>query len=183
MSAPPLNGGSAADMVTSSKAGIRRYKVDQGSTGFYNGVEARAFKEWPTATTGTYVIKAVVPIDIILTAIELQIETGTIRMETVAGGTPGGVFAETLPVFRANNMSVAPAYTPTVVLTAGGTHTGGTLLDVLRVKADLNSNRSASVGDSQGSERGVAPGTYHFRLALNGVIGTLKMRWEDFIHG
>ena len=37
MSAPPLNGGIANDMVTSGLAGFRRLRVDVGQTGLFEG--------------------------------------------------------------------------------------------------------------------------------------------------
>lgn len=41
----PLNGGTAADMVTSTEDGFRRYRVDVGQTGFFEGRYAIAWEE------------------------------------------------------------------------------------------------------------------------------------------
>lgn len=157
-----------------------RMRVDMAQTSFFEKREFRTFKEWTTPTTATYVIKAVVPVNIILFELNASIDAGDIRIQTAAGGTPGGTFAETLPIFAANTMTEGPpAVSPQVVLTAGGTHTGGTVLDVLRGKAADNSNFAASVGTGSGAERGVGPATFHFLITLDGVTGVFKARWEE----
>lgn len=158
-----------------------RIRVDPAQTSFFEGREFRTFKEWPTATTATYVIRATVPLDIILFELGVTVEEGSIRIETLVGGTPGGSWSEVLPVFGANTMSSRPTpfYVPQVVLEAGGTLTGGTLLDPLRAKTSGNSNFASSVGATAGAERGVGADTYYFRITLTGTIGVFKARWEE----
>jgi hypothetical protein len=156
-----------------------------GQTGFFAGREFRTFKELNIAASETYVIKAVVPIDVILFGLTVQTEAGHLRLATVAGGTPAGTFSETLPIFGRNNMSERPMpfYVPQVVLTAGGTHTGGTEIDVLRLKANNNTNQASTVGSEGGDERGVAAATYHFRMqnlsATDAITGVFHARWEE----
>lgn len=159
----------------------QRVRVDVAQTGFFQGRHFRTFKEWQVAATEVYTVRAAVPIDIILFELSMEITAGEVRLETLAAGTQAGTFSEVLPVFPGNTMLSRPLpyYAPVVVLAAGGTHTGGTLLDVLHVKAADNSNFAASVGSGAGAERGVGPGTYYFRLTLTGVIGTFKARWEE----
>jgi hypothetical protein len=168
-----------SDLLTSAKEGTRRIKVEEDHTAFFEARERRSFKEWATATTATYVIRATTPINIILDSLEIALEAGSARIETVVGGTPGGTWAEVLPIFNANNMTTAPVYVGQLVLDAGGTHTGGTVLDVLRAKTDTNTNRSSSVGGAADSVRGVAPGVYYFRITLTGAIGVASFRWEE----
>lgn len=177
---PPL--GLLTDGGTGQNARVR---VDMAQTGFFAGREFRTFREWTTATTATFVIRAVVPINIILFDLRLNCEEGSARLETLVGGTAGGTFSETLPIFNRNNMSERPTplYTQQVVLTAGGTLTGGTLLDVLRVKTSGNSNFASSVGATNGDERGIAANTYYFRLTLTGFIGVFKAWWEERPNG
>lgn len=161
-----------------------RLRVDVGQTGFFDGREFRTFKELNIAASAVYVIKAVVPLNVILFGLEAVIEAGHLKLETCVGGTEGGVFAETLPIFKRNNMSTAPAYTGVVVLTAGGTLTGSpTILDITRIKTNNISGQASSVGSVEGDERGIAVGTYYFRLtnlsASDIITGTLKARWEE----
>lgn len=163
----------------------RRLRVDVGQTGFFGGREFRTFKELNIAALATYVIKAVVPVDVILFGLNFTIEAGHLRSSTVVGGTEGGSFSETLPTLGRNNMSERPTpfYTPLVVLTAGGTHTGGTEIDVLRLKANNNTNQASTVGGEGGDERGVGAATYYIRLqnlsATDAITGTFHARWEE----
>ncbi|MGQ7956510.1 hypothetical protein ACUTAF_02115 [Pseudomonas sp. SP16.1] len=158
-----------------------RVRVDIAQTGFFEGREFRTFKEWTVAETSTYVVKAVVPINIILFELGIQLDEGQARIETLLGGTEGGTFSETLPIFPTNTMSEKPqpAYVNQVQLTSGGTLTGGTLLDPLRAKTSGNTNHSSSVGAASGAERGVGANTYYFRMTLAGAIGVFKARWEE----
>jgi len=169
------------DLFTDGNGPSRRLRVDVAQTGFFSGHESRTFKEWAIATTATYVIKAMVPINIILFDLAIQLEEGDARIETLVGGTEGGVFSETLPIFSTNTMSEKPqpGYVGQVVLTAGGTHTGGTTLDVIRCKTSTNGNFSSSVGATVGSERWVGANTYYFRITLDAAVGVFRARWEE----
>lgn len=163
----------------------QRLRVDVGQTGFFAGREFRTFKELISVAAGAeYVIKAVVPINIILFGLELTIDDGQFRVGTYAGGTEGGTFSETLPRFSTNTMTEKPQppYSPQVVLTAGGTHTGGTELDVIRLKTVGATGQAISVGNVISDERGVIAGTYYFRLLNFGsgtTTGVFKARWEE----
>lgn len=156
----------------------RRIRTDNGQQGFYDGREFRTYYEF-TANT---VFKIVVPINTILWNLSLILLEGECRMETVVGGTEGGSFSTILPVFGRNNMSERPEpfYTPVVTIAAGGTHTGGTVLDVIINKTSGNANFSGTVGASAGDERGVSPNTYYFRLTVTGTTrGMLRTHWEE----
>lgn len=168
-----------------------RIRTEPGEHSFFEKLQFRTFREFD-ATAGTslaagatYVIKAVVPVDVILLGLELTCDSGQAKVETVVAGTPGGSFSETLPIFNQNNMTLEgpmPIPTPVVVLTAGGTHTGGTRLDVFRVKVATASGQSSSVDSSQGTQRGVGPATYHIRVVNFGsgsMEGVLHASWEE----
>jgi hypothetical protein len=167
------------DLMTDGGDGPnRRLRVDVGQTGFFAGREFRTYYEFTTDT----VFKIVVPINTILWFLGINLLSGEVRLETVAGGTEGGTFSTVLPIFGRNNMSERPEpfYTPQVVISAGGTHTGGTILDVLRNKTSDNSNFAGAVGVNSSDERGVAAATYYFRLTVTGTTsGTLKVNWEE----
>ena len=179
----------ASQLVTNGGGRNSRLRVDVGQTGFFDGREFRTFREFAVATTSTYVIKVVVPVNTILFEFGCELEAGTIRVETLRqGGTvvEGGSFSETLPRIPTNTMTEKPQppYASQVLLTAGGTLTGGsvaegTIIDVLRGKAADNSNFAASVGAGGGAERGVAPATYYWRATLAAFVGVIKARWEE----
>lgn len=172
-----------------------RLRVDEEETGFYDGREFRTFKEFDTtagtsiAAGATYVMKAVVPIDIVLIQLSALFDNGQVRIVTAVGGTEGGTFSEVLPVLPANNMAGQRAkvtgggfYAPTVVLTAGGTHTGGTVLDVIRLRTANATAQATTVGAGTDSSRGVAANTYYFRITNTsaGIAeGVFSARWEE----
>lgn len=178
--------------TTDRLSGFERLRVDPDQTSFWEGREFRATKELNIAASAEYVIKAVVPINIILVKLEVSIESGFIRVGTYVGGTPGGSFSETLPIFNANSMSAGndhrknvsgSIYAVQTVLTAGGTHTGGTELDVVRIKTANVTVQGQSVGSSPFDQRGIGANTYYFRLlnlsAQDAITGTFKARWEE----
>lgn len=152
--------------------------------GFWAGRQFRTFKELNIAAGAEYVIKAVVPINIILQDIEVALDDGWVRVGTYVTGSEGGAFAETLPRFSTNNQSdkPQPPYVPQVLLTAGGTHTGGVELDVLRIRVAAATGAASSVDGAQGSRRGVAANTYYFRilsLSTGVSVGVFRAIWEE----
>lgn len=168
-----------------------RLRVEPGEHSFFEKIQFRTFKEFD-ATAGTqiaagatYVIKAVVPVDVILLGLELTCDNGQGKVQTVVAGTAGGTFSETLPIFNQNNMALEgplPIPTAQVALTAGGTHTGGVILDVFRIKVATASGQASSVDSAQGTQRGVGPNTYHIRVVNTGsgaLEGVLHANWEE----
>lgn len=163
----------------------RRIRVDVAQTGFFAGREFRTFKKFSAVASGTtIVIKVVVPINIILFNLAMNNTSGAASITTVVSGTEGGSFSETYPIFSRNNMSERPFpyYTPKVVVTAGGTHSGGVILDELVVSTSGQGNQAANVGTSNGDERGVGVNTYYIRLVTSGsdaFTGVFSAWWEE----
>lgn len=154
----------------------------QIDTPFAKGKSYRTFKELNIAASGSYVIRIVVPGNVILRGLELQIQSGQLKLETVVGGTAGGTFAEVLPKLSMNTQAGVPVVPSTIDLTAGGTHTGGTVIDVVSLKSDTNVGRATSVGESSDDERGIGPNTYYWRFtasAGDAVVGVFKARWTE----
>lgn len=169
-------------LLTDNDGPYARLRVDVAQTGFFAGREFRTFRRLSIPAAGSLVVRAVVPIDVILFALSLELVDGWVDLETVTGGTPGGVWGETLPIFRRNNMSVTPVVVPQVVLTAGGTHTGGTILDAMAARASGATAQASSVGNGITDERGIAHGTYYFRLTNPGsgtATGVWRAWWEE----
>jgi len=167
-------------VFTSPLDDIGRLRTDNGHTGFYEGRQFRYFKEWSTATTGTFVFKFDTPVNAKILEASLQIDLGEARLENVTGGTEGGTFTPVI-VYPVNAMTNRPQpyYTPQVTLSTGGTYTGGNVSDVLRSKTSDNTNHSATVGSTEGTERGGPPGVYYYRLTLTGAVGVFRLRWEE----
>ncbi len=161
-----------------------RLRVDVGQTGFFAGKEFRTFREFNIAAGQSLVLKFAVPINVILEQQGIELDSGSLRITNSVGGTPGGTFSETLPVIGKNNMTERPTpfYTPQVVVTAGGTITGATALDIHRVVAATATAQQSTVGNMVGDERGIAVNTYHVEHANFGsgpATGTLWFIWEE----
>lgn len=169
-------------LMTDNNGPNARLRVDVAQTSFFTGKEFRTFRRLNIGAGGSLVIRAVVPVNTILAGLHLDLVDGWIDVETVVGGTPGGVFAETLPIFNRNNMAGTPVYAAQNALTAGGTHTGGTVLDVLAARSAGATAQATSVGNSLSDERGIAPNTYYFRITNPGsgsAVGVFSARWEE----
>lgn len=175
----------SADLLTDGGYGPnRRLRVDIGQTGFFAGKEFRTFREFSIAAGQALTLKFVVPINVILEQQGIELDSGSLRITNSVGGTPGGTFSETLPVLGKNNMSERPTplYTPQVVVTAGGTITGATALDVHRVVAATATAQQSTVGNIVGDERGIAANTYHVtyeNFGSGAATGTLWFIWEE----
>lgn len=169
-------------LLTKGDSATSRLRVDVAQIGFFDGREFRTFRRLNISAGSGLVVRAVVPVNTILFDLRLEMVDGWIDIETVIGGTAGGTWSETLPVIPRNLMTSAPAYAAQNVLTAGGTHTGGTVIDVLAARAAGATAQASSVGMGLTSERGIAPGTYYFRLTNPGsgaAVGKLSAWWEE----
>lgn len=171
-------------------SGYERLLSDVARTSFYEGREFRIYKELNIPASQTYVQKIVVPVNIIIYGASIAIDGGWIRAASVVGGTEGGVFTA-MSRFAVNGMTgvnrrsdySGAVYQPQVTFSEGGTHTGGTELDVVRAKTSNNNNNASSVGEVGQDERGIPPGTYYFRfLNLSGSdagTGMFRFRWAE----
>lgn len=173
------------DLLTDGGNGpSRRIRVDVGETGFFAGRQVRTFREFSIPTSTTLVLKFVVPVDVILISQGIELDDGSLRVTNSVGGTPGGTFSETLPIVLKNNMTERPTpfYVPQVVVTAGGTITGATALDIHRIVAATATAQQSTVGSIVGDERGIAPNTYHVsyqNIGSGTATGTLWFVWEE----
>jgi hypothetical protein len=161
----------------------QRIRVDVGEPGFFEGRMARTFKEFALVAGSTYTIKFVVPVNIILIAQSVELDSGALRITNTVGGTPAGSFAETLPVIPQNTMSERPVplYVPQVVVTAGGSLTGFTTLDVHRV-VTVATGIQTTIDNFVDDYRGIGANTYHVLYENFGsgtATGTLSFLWEE----
>ena len=174
--------GTPSDMLTSERQGGRRLKTDQGSTAFYEGREFYTFRQFDIAPDATEVIKVVAGGDTIVQTFGASLVLGELRIELVVGGTEGGTFATPLPILPANGMSEAPSVSAGVTMAVGGTHTGGTIVDVLRLNAGSPATQANEVSASEDLPFGFPAGTYYIRLvSINSANaeGIFRARWEQ----
>ena len=169
-------------LMTDSDGDYARLRVDVGQTGFFAGREARTFYEFSIASGAQQVIKVVAPTDTIVQQLSIDLYLSEIRLELVVGGTEGGTFATPLPIFKTNTMSTASEYTPQITMNRGGTHTGGTVVDLIQTLTDTNPNKATPAGASEDSPQGFAAGTFYIRLINTDgatATGIFRARWEE----
>lgn len=169
-------------LMTDDNGPYSRIRVDVGQTGFFAGREARTFYEFSIASGETQVIKVVSQTDTIVQVFAVELELAEIRVELVVGGTEGGIFDTALPIFKTNTMSTASDYTPQVTMNRGGTHTGGTVVDLLTAVSGANPNKSVASSASENLPQGFAAGTFYIKLINTDgatATGIFRARWEE----
>ncbi len=169
-------------LMTDGDGAYSRLRVDVGQTGFFAGREARTFYEFSIPSGTTQVIKVVAPVNTILQQLTVELFLAEIRMELVIGGTEGGTFATPLPIFKTNTMTTASSYVPQVTMNRGGTHTGGTVVDLFEAISGSNANKATSASATEDSPQGFAAGTFYIHLHnTNGATATgiFRARWEE----
>lgn len=145
---------------------------------FYAGREFRTYKEFSIVQGGSYNIKVVSSSDTIVYQFGADLSAGSVKIELVTGGTEGGSFTDSATVFNCNTMSIAPSVSSGVTLTANGTHTGGTVVDLLF--ADVGKGVDASASEEY--PQGFSAGTFYIRitnLSNQTSTGIFRARWEE----
>ena len=169
-------------LMTDGDGDYARMRVDVGQTGFFAGREARTFYEFSIPSGTEQVIKVVSQSDTIVQVFAVELELAEIRVELVVGGTEGGTFNTPLPIFKTNTMSTASTYTPQVTMNLGGTHTGGTVVDLLTAVSGPNPNKSVASSASENLPQGFSAGTFYIRLINTDgatATGIFRARWEE----
>lgn len=167
-----------------------RVKVEEGSTAFAEGRQYRLLHDFALAVGATQVLRVVTTKDLILANRVLRLDYGYVQLEVVVGGTPGGTFDTPVPAYPMNTMSsprnrrqtgtAFPDASETTV-TVGGTLTGGTAVDRVRLNTSVTA-QAQTVGSELFIPRGFAPGTYYVRLTNLDVQeskGILYYTWEE----
>jgi hypothetical protein len=169
-------------LMTDGDGSYSRLRVDVGQTGFFAGREARTFYEFSIATGASQVIKVVAPINTIVQNFALELDIASLRLELVAGGTEGGTFSTSLPIFKTNTMTTASTYTPQVTMAVGGTHTGGTVVDLLTAISGDKLQKATAITATEDQPQGFPAGTYYIRLINTDgatATGIFRARWEE----
>ena len=163
-----------APITTNSQGADRRLKVDNEKTEFFQGREFRAFSEISLANGAVYEFKIVSTVDFIIYDQEVIGITGAVKQEFYTGGTQTVAFNTAVTSIPKNRMSSrpAPVYSSNVVITAGGTFTGGAKDEILYAIVGTNNGQSTNASQSKDvhDARGFAAGTYYVRITnLNGA--------------
>lgn len=173
--------GLPSKFYTDENGPYARLRVDTGQTGFYAGREFRAFHEFSLSAGATSVYRLSCPVNMILEVLSILLLVGEISMEAVTGGTEGGTFTA-IPIFATNGMTTASGYATQSTLDVGGTHTGGTVRDLIKAIAGVNANQSTTTIIDFESPVGRAAIPLYLRLSNPGTgtaTGVFKFRWEE----
>lgn len=175
---PPLK------LMTDDNGDYARLRVDVGQTGFFAGREFRTLLEFDIGNNEEIVIKVTSACDVILTMFGALLVQSDLRVELIEGGTEGGTFNNALPILKTNNMSTASDYASQVTMAYGGTHTGGTVVDVLLLNAGVDQGNRRAVDTSAAEEYpiGFPAGTYYLKLENTNsadALGIFRARWEE----
>ena len=165
-----------------------RIRVDPGQTGFFDGRMFRAFMEGIIPVAGPAVqFRFVAPINFILWTQELALTQGALQLEVYSGATGSGTWTE-LPVIGINRMSERPTplYVNQCTIAFGGNFSGGTKVDVMKLRTAQNNTAANNVGGSF-AERGLPATTFYGRLStLTGGLTVndaahyvYQLAWEE----
>lgn len=176
---------------TSDRLGnFDRVKVDPAQTSFFEGREFLFAHEFSILTATSLVIKIVTLRAVIVQNFDLSIDDGTLRFTRRTGGVEGGSFS-TIIAPQAVNAMAGPSdrrlyegvpFTTNTVVTAGGTLTGGSVFDTIRLKTSNATAQASSVGKTDTDQIGVPAGTRYYvleNLGTGTVTGVLRVRWEE----
>jgi len=156
--------------------------LNANPTSFLEGRDFRAFKELDIPSGQSLFIEIVIPTDIYLDRIVLDIDAGHARYSSLAGATSTGASAPLPTVFPTNQRSDAGVYTRGLMPSIVDGVTGGIELDVARVKTGQNNQRTSVLEDAVG-KRGYPAGTYHLvveNIGTGSVTGVLYAHWAEW---
>ena len=145
---------------------------------FYAGREFRTFYDYSILQDASLNVKVVSTKDIVLYEFGTDVTSGNIKIELVSGGTEGGTYSTSFPIIKCNTMSITPVVTSGVTITANGTHTGGTVVDLLYA----DTGKTAAATASEDYPQGFPAGTYYIRLTNQDnqtTTGLFRARWEE----
>ena len=172
-----------AVLMTDGDGPYARVRVDVGQTGFFAGREFRTFHEFSIPSGQSIVIRAITPIDVFVQQFSVDLWTAELRIEWYAGGTSSGTYGTQLPIMRTNQTStIDNTYTSQVTMDAGGSFSGGQVVDILQLYAVQNPAKGSATEGGESDPIGMPAGTYHIKLTnINSVTATglFKARWEE----
>ncbi len=181
----PKWSGLPAEIFTGSGVSPKpRFRVEVGEHTFWQGQNFRSFYEFSIAQGATQVVRVTVAVNSEVSSQRLSVDAGSIRLASASGGTPGGTWTTVAGQFPVNQMTDTPVYAKTTLIDTGGTHTGGTERDLLRVVSNLQGNSASTIGAAIGNTRGLAPGVYYVRLQNIGTVtatGVYYLDWSERI--
>jgi hypothetical protein len=177
-------GGQLRDVLTGLWRSVRGFRgsmqVAPLGDGFWQGRQFRAYKEFTLAAGASLTLRVVASKPFILQAQDLYTEEGSCRAVVRALGTPSGAWSTLSTVNPKFRIGMEPV--STIVLSEGGTYTGGQEREVLRgASATGGATKLSSAGSSLAGWRGLPASTFYITITAgaDGCIGIYSIEWED----
>lgn len=173
-----------AKHFTSSPDKRPRLRVDAAQTGFFEGREFRSYYEISLAAGTSVYLRFTANCEFILFEQTLTMTEGRVKVTVSTAGTPAGTYNTELPIIGKNRMleRLQPYYEAQNTIATGGTHSGGTVLEVFYVYASTATAQQSTVGGGVSDERGIPEGTYYIKLENMGAgaaTGIYNLWWEE----
>lgn len=183
--------GIPSDLLTSNKAGFRRFQVDVGQTGLFEGREFRIVRKVVIPAATPLVFRFTSVVDFMLAEQELNTSVGDIELLAWrdAQGVASGTFSANVPPIGKNTSAEfrdygAGRYVSQVTITTGGIFTPTdpeSYVDYDRAKTAGATAQQVSVSGGDESVRYLAAGTYYLQLtSLDATSqGRFVLSWEE----
>ena len=145
---------------------------------FEQGRSYRTFLALEMSEASVRTIRVVIPKNLTADYLELTCYGGNLTMETISGGTAEGTYDVTLPMIPRNAMTTATAVPAgeLPVITTGGTVTGGTIVDIVNVKAPNEPIQVVPFNTGDSSRRAFPPSTIFLKITSAGsAAGIFKV--------
>lgn len=170
------------DFYTNTLENYRRIRVDTGQTSFFLGKQFRSYRDFTLSASEVRYFRFTSLADFVLFDQTLSVSGGSVRLSVWTGATASGTWTP-IPVIGKNRMSSIPQppYVSQVTFETGGTFTGGTEVEVIRLVSATATAQQSTVGASAGDERGLPASVFYIKVeATNSTPVVLySLFWEE----
>ena len=152
-------------LYTSATENFRRIRVDTAQTSFFQGRQFRSYYDFSLTASEIRYFRFTSLTDFVLFDQSVSVSGGSVRLSVWTGSTASGTWT-TIPVIGKNRMSSIPQppYVSGVTFQTGGTFTGGTEVEAIRLVSATATAQQSTVGASSGDERGLPASVFYLSL-------------------
>lgn len=149
------------------------------------GRQFRSFVDFNIPSASSLVIRAEFGSDFVLQSQSLTGTHGEVRFAAVVGATETGSFSATVPVIAKNRTlshKAGPEYSSVASLASGGSISGGTEVEVVRISAGTSGGHAQTVSGAYANPRMLPAGVYYLKLQNmdnSAAIGVYSIEWEE----
>ena len=170
------------DFYTSTLENYRRIRVDTGQTSFFLGKQFRSYRDFTLSAAEVRYFRFTSLTDFVLFDQTLSVSGGSVRLSVWTGATASGTWTP-IPVIGKNRMSSIPQppYVTGVTFETGGTFTGGTEVEAIRLVSATATAQQSTVGASAGDERGLPASVFYIKIEATNSTPTVlySLFWEE----